>query len=176
MKILYHASAVLSCAAALASAALAAEPAKPAPTKPAAAKPAASPAPREAGFGARSSGPLLTREELRACLSLQERVRAMTEEAGRVRTDLDARKAELLASAEALKAELASVDRTSQEAVDAYNARSVARDERVAAYEQAVAAFNARVDALAADRDTFTGKCNNRRYDEADEIALRSGR
>jgi hypothetical protein len=164
-------SVLLACTLLLATAAQAADPPPSGARKPAATKPA-----REASFGASRGGPLLSRNELRSCLALQERIRAGGDEAARGHAALEAEKAELRKSGDALKAELETLDRGSQEAVDDYNARAAARDKRIDAWEANTAALAARLEALKAERERFAGACGNRRYDEADEIAIRNGR
>jgi hypothetical protein len=60
--------------------------------------------------------------------------------------------------------------------VSAYNERAVARDKRIDEYQQQVDQFNARVDPVRAERDAFSKACENRRYFEDDEIAIRKGK
>lgn len=132
--------------------------------------------PRVSGFGAKAGGPLLTRNELRACLQRQERIRVETQSVGRDRGAIEAAQAELLRSGDEIKAELAALDRTNVEAVEKYVARAQARDKRIDEHTAAADAFNARVGALQAEREAFSAACDNRRYDEADENAIRAGR
>ena len=77
---------------------------------------------------------------------------------------------------QSLKEQLAALDRSSQEAVDQYNGRAAARDQRIDALEARMAPFNARVEAVAAERAAFGKRCDNRRYDERDEIAIKNGK
>ena len=124
----------------------------------------------------KASGPILTRTELRACLAQQDRVRAQNEAAAREREVLDKEKAELVQQGDALKEQLAALDRSSQEAVDKYNAQAAERDQRIDAFEARMPAFNEKLQAFANEREAFARRCDNRRYDELDEIAIRKGK
>lgn len=140
-----------------------------------AADPPARAGPKVGGFGSKG-GPLLTRAELRVCLQRSDRIRTETDAVQRDRGAIEAEQAALVKSGDALKAELAALDRTSVEAVEKYVARAQARDKRIDEHGAAADAFNARVAALQKERDAFGAACDNRRYDEADENAIRAGR
>lgn len=131
--------------------------------------------PKVSGFGSKG-GPLLTRAELRACLQRSDRIRAESDAVGRDRGTIEAEQAALVKSGEELKAELAALDRTNVEAVEKYVAKAQARDKRIDEHGAAADAFNARVAALQKEREVFAASCDNRRYDEADENAIRAGR
>ena len=142
------------------------------------ARPAAKPAAKtkaERSFGG-GKGPLLTRAELRACLAQQDRVGADQEALVKERDAREAEKAALQASGEALKAELAALDRADADAVERFNAKARERDAAIDAFQGGAAAYNERVRALESLRQSFAQACGNRRYDEDDEIAIRSGR
>ncbi len=83
----------------------------------------------------KGSGPLLTRAELRECFGIQERVRSGSETAGAEREQLEKDKAELVRQGTELKAQLETLDRTSQEAIDEYKARALARDRAIDEFE-----------------------------------------
>lgn len=128
-------------------------------------------------FGAgKGSGPLLTKAELRECLALQERMKSGGESAAREREGLDKEKAELIRQGEELKVQLETLDRTSVEAIEAYRARALARDKAIDAFEARSTEFNARLGALGGERASFGQRCDNRRFDELDEIAIRNGK
>jgi hypothetical protein len=130
----------------------------------------------ERAFGGAGKGPLLTRAELRACLAQQEQVRNETDALSKERAAREAEKNELQASGEALKVELAGLDRTDIDAVDRYNAKAQARDAAIDAFQAGSAAYNEKVRALDERRQSFAQACGSRRYDEDDEIAIRNGR
>ena len=124
----------------------------------------------------KSSEPLLTRTELRACMAQQERIDATNAAAMREREGLDKEKAEILQFSSDLKEQLVTLDRTSQEAVDKYNADALERDRRIDVFEARMTPFNQKVEALAADREDWKKNCANRPYDEIDEIQIRRGK
>lgn len=158
--------------AALAAALPTLAPAQSTPAKPAA---AAKPAPRTGSFGS-GKGPLLSRAELRECFAQQDRIKSNNEAAAKEREGLEKEKTEIVEQGKVLKESLTTLDRTSAEAVQQYNAAVQARDQRIDAFEARMPQFNAKVEALQKDRDDFERQCGNRRYDEEDEIAIRKGR
>ena len=165
-------SAALLLALSLGSHPAAAQTAPPAPRP--AAKPAAKPPSKPAAkVEPKPIEPVLTRDELRACMSRQDKVREQNAEAGRLQAELEREKTELLKDGEVLKADLANLDRTDADVVEAYNKRAIARDERIAAFEPRLNAFNAKVESLNAERAAYTSDCINRKYDEKDEKALK---
>ena len=134
--------------------------------------------PKQGSFGVKSKagGPLLTRAELRDCMARQERVRAQGDATVKAQAEFEAEKAEVTRLGAALKEQLAALDRTSAEAVAAYNEQAQAFDKRVDDYNAATPAFNAKVDALKNEREAFAKRCENRRFDELDEIAIKNGK
>ena len=133
--------------------------------------------PKEGNFGkGKSGGPLLTRAELRECMAQQPRVRAHGADTVKAQAELDQEKAELARLGAALKEQLAALDRTSAEAVAAHNEQALAIDKRVDEYAAAIPAFNAKVEALLKEREAFAKACENRRFDEKDEIAIKNGK
>lgn len=128
-------------------------------------------------FGSgKGAGPLLTRAELSECLALKERVGTGSEAAARDREQIEKEKAELIRQGDELKAELEKLDRTSAEAIEQYRDRAVARDKAIEAFEVRAAEFNDRLGALTADRSSFARRCDNRRFDQVDEEAIRKGK
>ena len=132
---------------------------------------------KEASFGkGKASGAFLTREQLRGCIAQQTRLAQQDAELQKDQAALAAAKAELASSGDALKPELEALDRTSADAVSAYNERATARDKRIDDYEARVSRFNERVEAARVEREAFGKGCDNRRYFEDDEIAIRKGK
>lgn len=134
---------------------------------------------KEGGFSSKAgkaTGPMLTRAQLRDCLSLYDRRQADSDAVGKERAAIEAEKADLLREGEAIKEALAALDRTSQEAVDRYNERALARDKRIDAFELRTAEYNKRAEATQALNAQFAAGCENRRFDEADEVAIRKGK
>ena len=133
--------------------------------------------PKEASFGkGKASGAFLTREQLRGCIAQQTRLAQQDAELQKDQAALAAAKAEIASSGDALKLELAALDRTSADAVTAYNERAAARDKSIDEYEARVPGFNERAEAGRAAREAFGKGCDNRRYFEDDEIAIRKGK
>lgn len=134
--------------------------------------------PRTATFGTgkgKANGPLLTRAELRECLNLQIRLRGVAEELVAAQAALDKEKSELAQRKATLADGLATLDRTSAPAVDAYNASVLEHEKGVDAYNAKTPAFNAKAAGLQEQRGAFAKGCENRDFDEKDEIAIRKG-
>ena len=133
--------------------------------------------PREASFGkGKASGAYLTRGQLRACLAQQARLALQDGEMLKEQAALNAVKAEIDRSGDELKEQLAALDRGNAEAVNAYNERAAARDKGIDDYQARVPRFNDRVEAAKTEREDFGKGCENRRYFEEDEIAIRKGK
>ena len=133
--------------------------------------------PREASFGkGKGSGPLLARAQLRECFSQQDRVRALGDETVKEQAALSASKGEIDRLSTELQAQLVTLDRTNAEAVAAYNAQVQVREKAIDDYQNGVPAFNEKVETLKSERAAFAKACENRRYDENDEIAIRRGK
>jgi hypothetical protein len=123
------------------------------------------------------AGPLLlTPAQLRECLDRQQRLRASSDQSVKEQADLKASKAEIDRLGVVLKEQLETLDRTSADAVAAYNAQVDARDKLIDTYQESVPAFNTKVEALKAEQAAYSKACENRRYDEADEISIRKGK
>lgn len=122
----------------------------------------------------KASGPLLSRTELRDCLERMDRVRVGNDKLARERERIERDKADLLRQDEELKAQLATIDRTSEEAVTAFNNRVLERDKARGEFLQRTDAFNTEVGALEGERRQFAQRCENRRFDQDDETSLRA--
>ncbi len=116
--------------------------------------------------------PLLSRDELRACMARQKHNKEQADKVTRLQSEVQAEKQELQRGGEAMKAELASLDRSNAEAVKAYNDRSAARNQRIAEFEKRIDEFNASVNAFDEGRAVYGRDCENRKFDEKDEKAL----
>lgn len=128
-------------------------------------------------FGSgKGAGPLMTRAELRECLAIEARVVDGSQSALRDREQLEKDKAELIRQGEVLKSEFAALDQNSMEALQAHRSKELARDKAIDEFDARSNAFNARVGALEADRAAFKQRCDNRRFDQADEAAIRKGK
>ena len=139
---------------------------------------AADPKPRDTKPAAKQAPAplLLSPAQLRECLDRQQALRARADEAERKQAALTASKAEIDRLGTALKEQLASLDRTSADAVAAYNEQAATRDRMIDQYQEGVPLHNSQVEALKADRAAHAKTCENKRYDEADEMTIRKGK
>ncbi len=92
--------------------------------------------------GKAGSGPILNRDELRACLSQEEAVRKRLDAHTALRAPLDKEKADLAAAQQSLRAERAPLEDMKQQA-EALSERMKAYGARVTAWNDSVTAFNA---------------------------------
>jgi hypothetical protein len=132
--------------------------------------------PAKAPAKGKSKSLLLSREELRACMATKERMQQQRDEIAQLQAQLGTEKGELTQSGEQLKAQLEALDRTNLELVEKHVEASNAREKRIDAYEAKASAFNAKVDALKSDQAAYTKDCENKRFDEADELAIKKGK
>lgn len=133
--------------------------------------------PKEAAFGTgKGSGAFLSREQLRACLSQQARMTQQDADLLQEQSAISALPAVIARRGDALKEQLATLDRTSADAVAAYNVEAQARDKMIDDYEARVTQHNSRVEAGKVEREAFAKTCDNRRYFEDDETAIKKGR
>lgn len=124
----------------------------------------------------KTTGKLLTRNELRECLSQEVRVKALSDEAVALQSALDADKAEITKRGEELHSALDTLDRTSQDAIDAYKAKGAEQDQRIDAYNAKLPTYNTRVQAMQEERTNFVKNCADRPYDEGDYFAIKRGK
>lgn len=131
--------------------------------------------PPKAPAKGKSKSLLLSREELRACMATKDRMQQQRDEIAQLQAQLEAEKGELRQSGEQLKAQLEALDRSNLELVEKHVEANNAREKRIDAYEAKASAFNAKVDALKNDKTAYTRDCEKKRFDEADEIAIKKG-
>ena len=122
------------------------------------------------------SGPILTREQLRACMTQKVRVAQQDDAMAKEQAALVTGEAELVRSGDSLKERLEILDRTKPDDVAAYNEQTEARDRAIDAFQARVAAFNARVEPTKADHDAYAKSCGNRRFFDDDEAAIKQGK
>jgi len=139
------------------------------------AAPAADKPKKEGAFG-KGGGALLTKEQLRNCMTLKARVAQQDDDLTKEQAALVATKGEIGRAGDALKGKLETLDRSNAEAVAAYNDESQVRDKQIDDYQARVTAFNTRVETNNGDREAYTKACENRRFLEDDEIAIKKGK
>ena len=132
---------------ALAAGAVAADKAKPAATKPDA---------------------ILTPAQLKDCVDKQQRRDKATDAAVKTKSEIAADKAAIDKSGDELSDAATTIDKTSEDAVNAYNAKVDERIKQIDAYEAKVAAYNTDAENVRALGDEYAKSCGNRRYDERD--------
>ena len=121
--------------------------------------------------GTPAAGPkdsILTPAQLQECVKQRERLHAQTDDALKDKAQIEADKAEIGRLGTSLSEELATVDRSSEDAVAAYNAKVDARDKMIEAYQNRVTAYNAKAEQVKAAKESYEKSCENRRYDERD--------
>ncbi len=111
---------------------------------------------------------ILTPDQLKECVDRKAGVQARVEAAGRAKAALAGEKAELERNGTALADALATLDRTSADAVGAHNARVAERDATLDAYKGKVDAYNAQADSVNAAQEEYLKACADRRYDDRD--------
>ncbi|MEQ1684165.1 MAG: hypothetical protein ABL916_10985 [Burkholderiaceae bacterium] len=133
--------------------------------------------PKEVTFGkGKTSGPVLTREQLRQCLTQQAQVKNEEAELVKLQTGLNTDKAAIMKSGEVLTEQGAALDRTKPELVTAYNELVLARDKAIDELQARGAQFNERAGAAGVQREAFAKACEGRTYNEIDEIAIQKGK
>ena len=114
--------------------------------------------------------------QLRQCMAEQDRMDKETDGLVEAQRSFAAERNEIDRLGTELKADQATLDRTSQAAVDAYNAKLADRDKRAEAFRAAAAGFNQRVEKLQGDKQAFAKDCGDRRYHEDDYNAIKAGK
>ncbi len=162
---LAHVVPALCCAVFLLSAPLGHAADKPKETTASKAKPKAPPKPA-----------LLSRDELRECMATKERMRVSREETLKTQDQLTKDKADIDRVGNELKERLVTLDRANQEAVDKFNVDTAARNDLIDSFKAGTTAFNAKVDAMTTEREAYSKACENKRFDEDDEKAIKRGK
>ncbi len=111
---------------------------------------------------------ILTPAQLKDCLDKQQRRDRATDAALKAKSEIAAEKAEIDKRGNELSDAATTLDKTSEDAVNAYNAKVDERNRRIEAYEAKVAAYNKDADGVRALADEYAKSCGNRRYDDRD--------
>jgi septal ring factor EnvC (AmiA/AmiB activator) len=128
------------------------------------------------GGKAPAAGPLLTRDQLRGCLSQQAALRTQGSDAQRDQSELDASRQEIARLEGELQSERGTVDATSEDAVAAFNAKLEQLKAKTEAFNAKLPEVNGRIDEYNAAQAKWQNDCGNRRYDEADYFAIQRGK
>jgi len=114
------------------------------------------------------SDAILTPAQLRECLAQEARKNNATDAAMKSKAEIAADKAAIDRSGTVLGEEATTLDRTSEEAVNAYNAKVDERNKQIELYEAKVAAYNKEAESVKAMSEAYARSCGNRRYDDRD--------
>jgi hypothetical protein len=125
--------------------------------------------------GGSGSGPMLTREQLRQCLVEQDELKQATGALASEQKQIDDEKQTIQKADAELKEQLAQLDRTNAEAVQAHVAKAREHDQRVDGYNAKLKPFNERAAALQKRGGDWKAACADRRYKE-DDLLLLQGR
>ncbi len=123
---------------------------------------------RAASSPAPKSDKILTPAQLQECVNQKERLRVQTDDALKDKAAIEADKAEIARSGTSLSEELTTLDKTSDVAVDAYNAKVEQRDKLIDTYQARVTAYNTKAETVKTTREGYEKSCEDRRYDERD--------
>ena len=123
---------------------------------------------RTASATAAKPDAILTPAQLQECENLKARLRTQTDDALKDKAAIEADKAEITRLNTSLAEERETIDRTSDVAVDAYNAKLDQRDKLIVTFEARVNAYNVKAEAVNATKDSHEKACVSRRYDERD--------
>lgn len=133
--------------------------------------------PKEASFGkGKAGGAVLTRDQLRQCLTQQAQVKNEEAELVKLQAGLNTEKAAVIRSGEVLAEQGNTLDRSKPELVSAYNEQVLARDKAIDELQARGAQFNERAGAAGVQREAFAKACEGRSYNESDEIAIQKGK
>ena len=111
---------------------------------------------------------ILTQAQLRDCMAQKERLRADSDAVAKSKAASDAQKAEIARTRSALAEEATTLDRTKADAVAAYNAKIEALNAQVDSFQAKATAYNKDVEAVQASQEAYAKACENRRYDDRD--------
>ncbi|WP_431260436.1 hypothetical protein ACQ86G_10055 [Roseateles chitinivorans] len=112
---------------------------------------------------------MMSRDEIRACFRERDALERDREAHLAKEEAFRQEQAQLLAEARALGAEMRKVDKTDETAVNEFNARAKAHDERVLATNEKGDAFNAAVDVINGRQADLRDHCTTRPFRLFDE-------
>jgi hypothetical protein len=114
---------------------------------------------RPAAAPAAKPDAILTPAQLQECVNRKERLQAQTDDALKDKAAIEADKAEIARSGTSLAEELTTLDRTSEDAVGAYNAKVEQRDKLIETYQGRVNAYNLKAEAVKTTQDGYDKSC-----------------
>ncbi|HZW72137.1 MAG TPA: hypothetical protein VFF43_01265 [Caldimonas sp.] len=111
---------------------------------------------------------IMTPAQLKDCLDKQQRRDKATDAALKTKGEINAEKAAIDKSGTELSDAATTLDKTSEDAVNAFNDKVDERNKQIEAYEAKVAAYNRDAEGVRALGDEYAKSCANRRYDDRD--------
>lgn len=126
--------------------------------------------------GAHHSGPVLSREQLRICVTQQNRLNAEASSLDAADAALQAKAAEIENLEKTITRRESLVDQYSQQSVDSFNALIGKHKKLATAYNKSLSAYNAKVDKFKVDQDSFNTRCAGHAYYESDMQAVLADR
>ena len=111
---------------------------------------------------------IMTPAQLKDCLDKQQRRDRATDAALKTKAEIAAEKAAIDKSGTELSDAATTLDKTSEDAVNDYNAKVDERNRRIETYEAKVAAYNKDAEGVRALENEYAKSCAGRRYDDRD--------
>jgi hypothetical protein len=143
-------------------------------TPKAAAQPAQASGPASSEAAASTELPLMTREELKACIELSDSLKeqdVQLQEAARASAD---KRTEIDAAGEALRAQRVGINPKDRKAVEAFNDAIRLHDMRLQAFREHYDGLQERDRSLQADSARYEAQCLSKRYRPEDEQDVRA--
>lgn len=117
---------------------------------------------------AKKADAVMSPAELRDCMAQKDKLQKDSDAAVKRKDAIGAEKAEIERQGDALEQEKTTIDRTSADAVAAYNAKIGDRDKMIEGYRARAADYNKQAEAVLAFKATYSKACENRRFDQRD--------
>jgi hypothetical protein len=126
--------------------------------------------------GAHHTGPVMTRDQLRTCVTQKNSLNIDGEKLDAGDNILKHKSEEIENQEAIIREQEPLVDERSQQSVDAFNSLVRAHKERIAAYNGSIAEYNAKVDIYRNDVNLFNSRCAGQPYYKSDMQAILDGK
>lgn len=131
---------------------------------------------RPAKTAAKTGAKILTRDELRACLDEQDRIKQVTAKVRQDEASLEQPRREVEQIDSEIARKLAALEPDNAEGKQALQAEEARRNELADAYNARLRTLRDDATALESDRKGWVERCSNKAFDERDEIAIQRER
>jgi len=138
--------------------------------------PARPPAKGTASEPPKSKANVMTRDELRACMNEQDRLRAIRTRIDQEQAALDQQMSRVQAMDADRQKRAAALDPADEAGRKAIEGEVTKRDQEADAYNARLAALREQVKGFDAGRQAWVERCTNRDFDEMDEAAIKKER